>query len=99
MAVLARVLFGITLEGVSKETMIPVLTRLRYTVVSETKALGEKDINPNYIMCEKILLDVTDIGPFMSTLYDLHEGIRRIIPLHIELLKIPPSVSGRKLLQ
>jgi hypothetical protein len=35
----------------------------------------------------------------MSTLYDLHEGIRRIIPLHIELLKIPPSVSGRKLLQ
>lgn len=85
MAVLARVLFRITLEGVSKEIIISVLTRMRYTVISETKILGEKDINPNYIMCEKILLDVTDIGPFMRSLYDLHEGIRRIIPIHIEV--------------
>jgi hypothetical protein len=94
-----KVLFGITLKGVSKKAIIPVLTKMRYSVVSETKTLGEKDINPNYIMCEKIFFDVTDIGHFMNTLYDFHKGIIRIIPVHIELLDTPRSISGRKLLQ
>jgi hypothetical protein len=99
MVLLARVLFGITLKEVPKEAIIPKLARMAYTVPSETKTLGEKDIDPNYIMCERILLDVTAIGAHMSMLYGLHEGIKRIIPLHIELIEIPRSMKSRKLLQ
>jgi hypothetical protein len=97
MLVPARVLFGITLEGVPKEVIIPKLEILEYTVPSKTKTLGEMDIDQNYIMCEVMLVDVTAIGGYMGIIYDLHQGIKRVIPLHIELLKIPRS--SRNLLQ
>jgi hypothetical protein len=95
MLVLAKVLYEITLKGVPKEVIIPKLQKLQYTITSETKALGEKDLDQKHIMCESVVLDVTSIGGFMSIIFDLHEGIRRVIPVHIELLNIPSSISRR----
>jgi hypothetical protein len=92
MLIPARVMYGITLEEVPKRVIIQKLKTLLYTIPSETKRLGEKKIDQNNIMCESVLVDVTAIGGHMSLIYNLHEGIKRVLPLHIELLKIPSSV-------
>jgi hypothetical protein len=92
MLVPARVMYGITLEGVPKGVIIQKLKTLQYTIPLETKKLGEKKIDRNNIMCESVHVDVTALGGHMSLIYNLHEGIKRVIPLHIELLRIPSSI-------
>ena len=96
MIVPARVIFGITIEEVPKEVIIPKLKILQYTIPSETKTLGENDIAQNNIMCESVFVDVTAIGGYMTMIYGLHEGIKRVIPLHIVILEIPRSISSSK---
>jgi REase_DpnII-MboI len=86
MIVAARVLFGINLEGAPKKAIIRKLKVLKYTIRSNTKDLGKKDIDPNYIMCESLLPNVTEIVGYISRIYNLHDGIKCVTPLHIELI-------------
>jgi hypothetical protein len=94
MIIAANIIFGINLEGVSKEAIIPKLESLKYTTIMHTKTLGEKDIDPNYIMCQTLLPDVTSIGGIMSMIYTI-DGIKRVILMQIELIPIPRSILSR----
>jgi hypothetical protein len=90
----ANVLFGINLEKGSKKAVIPKLEILEHTNPLHTKTLGEKDIDPNYIMCRKLLTNVTSIGEFMGMLYAI-DGIKRVIPLQMELFAVPRSILSK----
>ena len=96
MVLAAKVLFGISLEGAPKEVIISKLELLQYTIISNWKDLGEKDIDPNNIMCESILPTINGsyMGSYMSMIYSLHDGIKRVIPWHIELIPVPRSILG-----